>query len=134
MRKIDHTLTTIIYVFIGGGLGALLRYAFSVGLNDRVISVYLQSIPMGTLIANLLGCLTLGLISGIMPIHSSLKIGLTTGLMGGLTTFSTFSAESARLITEGQMTKALLHLLLHTVGGITLAIVGLSLGLNYAKK
>ena len=127
-------MITLIYVFIGGGLGALLRYALSLGLNDRVISVFLQSIPMGTLAANLIGCLALGFISGWLPLSSSLKIGLTTGLMGGLTTFSTFSAESARLITEGEASKAFIHMFLHTVGGITLAIVGLSLGLNYAKK
>lgn len=127
-------MITLIYIFVGGGLGALLRYALSIGLNDRLIFVYLQSIPMGTLIANLVGCLSLGFISGCLPVNSSLKIGLTTGFMGGLTTFSTFSAESARLMTEGQTSKAILHLVLHTVGGITLAIVGLSLGLNYVKK
>ena len=127
-------MTSLIYIFIGGGLGALLRYALSVSLNDKVFIIYLQSIPMGTLIANLIGCFILGLLAGSLPLHSSLKVGLTTGFMGGLTTFSTFSLESARLISNGQVNKAIFHILLHTGGGIVLAIVGLSLGLNYGKK
>ena len=123
-----------IYIFIGGGLGALLRHLLSHTLNGRAIDVWLQGIPLGTLSANLIGSFLLGFIVGALPTSTPLKSGLTTGLMGGLTTFSTLSLESARLLESGQSLRALLHLTLHLSGGILLAIAGLSLGLTLGRK
>ena len=130
---IDINLHTLISIFIGGGLGAIIRYLFSILLSNKYL-YYLSEIPLGTLTVNLIGCLLLGFISGAMPVNTALKLGLTTGFMGGLTTFSTFGVENARLLTEGQINKALLHFFLHTGLGIILSIIGLSFGLNYAKK
>ena len=130
---IDINLHTLISIFIGGGLGAIIRYWFSILLSNKYL-YNLDAIPLGTLTVNLIGCFLLGFISGAMPINTALKLGLTTGFMGGLTTFSTFGVENARLLTEGQINKALFHFFLHTGLGIILSIIGLSFGLNYAKK
>ena len=127
-------MAELISVFIGGGLGALLRYTLGIICHDRVVFSWLSGIPLGTLIANWLGSFTLGVLMGALPVSSPLKVGLTTGLMGGLTTFSTFSAEGAHLISEGQVLRAGLHLTLHVAGGVLLAMLGLSLSLNYGKQ
>jgi fluoride exporter len=127
-------MSELFSVFIGGGLGALLRYLLGTSLNDKVIFSWLSGIPLGTLFANWLGSFVLGLLMGVIPLSSPLKIGLTTGLMGGLTTFSTFSVEGAQLMSEGQIFRATLHLTLHVVGGVLLAMLGLSFGLNCGKE
>ncbi len=132
MNNLSH-LNTFLVIFIGGGMGALVRYLCSIILNTKSF-YFLLGLPLGTLFVNLVGCFLLGFISGLMPINTLSKLGLTTGFMGGLTTFSTFGLENGRLLSEGQVTKAILHLLLHTSLGIALSILGLSLGLNYAKK
>ena len=126
-------MNTLISIFIGGGLGAIIRYLFSTLLSSKYL-YFLNGIPLGTLIVNLIGCFLLGVISGAMPGNTTLKLALTTGFMGGLTTFSTFGLENARLLSEGQVNKALLHILLHVGLGIALSILGLSFGLNYARK
>lgn len=127
-------MKTWLFVMLGGGLGASLRYGLSLWLNPRAAHVFFSSIPLGTLIANWLGCFTLGIIMGYMPGSSPLRIGLTTGFMGGLTTFSTFSAESAELIMKNTPWRAILHFSLHNGIGILLVIVGLSFGLNFGTK
>ena len=126
-------MNTLISIFIGGGLGAIFRYLLSTLLSSKYL-YFLNGIPLGTLIVNLIGCFLLGFISGAMPVNTTLKLALTTGFMGGLTTFSTFGLENARLLSEGQVNKALLHILLHVGLGIALSILGLSFGLNYARK
>ena len=133
LDKFWFALNTLISIFIGGGLGAIIRYLFSTLLSSKYL-YYLNGIPLGTLLVNLIGCFLLGIISGAMPVNTTLKLALTTGFMGGLTTFSTFGLENARLLSEGQISKALFHVLLHAGLGIILSILGLSFGLNYAKK
>ena len=123
-----------VYIFIGGGVGALLRYWLGHTLNGRALDVWLQGIPLGTLSANLIGSFFLGFIVGAMPTSTPFKSGLTTGLMGGLTTFSTLSLENAKLWESDQSLRALLHLTLHLSGGIILAIVGLSFGVFFGRK
>lgn len=123
-----------LYIFIGGGLGSLLRYACSISLQEKIFFPWLMGIPLGTLVVNWLGAFILGFISGSLLFETNLRIGISTGLMGGFTTFSTFSVEEAKLLAVGQGWKVLLHALLHVGGGLILAIVGLSLGAFYAKK
>ena len=130
-------MRVIIYVFIGGGLGALTRYALglmSQSLSGRAMTAWLNGIPLGTLLANLIGSFLLGFLVGAIPSSTPLKTGLTTGLMGGLTTFSTLSLESAQLLSSGQQARALLHLALHLCGGVLLAILGLSLGESLSRR
>ena len=126
-------MKTLLYVFIGGGLGAFARYELSQRLNGYELHASLNQIPLGTLLANLIGSLLLGFLVGALP-QTPLKTGLTTGLMGGLTTFSTLSVESANLIEGGLTLRAALHISLHVGGGVILAIVGLSLGALFVKR
>ena len=117
--------------------GALTRYALglmSQSLSGRAMTAWLNGIPLGTLLANLIGSCLLGFLVGAIPSSTPLKAGLTTGLMGGLTTFSTLSLESAQLLSSGQQARALLHLALHLCGGVLLAILGLSLGESLSRR
>ncbi len=85
-------------VFIGGGAGSMLRFALS-----RI--PYAGHWPMGTWIANVTGCLLIGILigrlSGQGDTDQILRWGLVSGFCGGYTTFSAFSAENVTLITQG---------------------------------
>ena len=80
-------MTELFAVFVGGGVGALIRFLLSNALNPVVISPHLLGVPLGTLVANWGGSLLLGILVGLFPVSTPLKLALTTGLMGGLTTF-----------------------------------------------
>ena len=112
-------LLSITTVFMGGGLGALLRWSLS-----SIVSNQLKVFWAGTLFVNLLGSLIFFLLSKIelstSPIN--LNLALKTGLLGSLTTFSTFSFEIISLLRNGKMLEglsvALLNLLFCTLIGV----------------
>ncbi|WP_116137620.1 fluoride efflux transporter CrcB [Trinickia diaoshuihuensis] len=115
---------SILSIFIGAGLGALLRWALSLGLN-----AVFPAIPLGTLASNLIG----GFLIGIAAVFFTVKAGLPpewrlfviTGFMGGLTTFSTFSAEVVTALAQGQLGWALAEAAVHLVGSFTLTALGM---------
>ena len=113
-------------VALGAVLGAWLRWFLGLGLN-----AVLPSLPLGTLVANLVGGLFIGAAiawfarqAGVDP---AWRLFLITGFLGGLTTFSTFSAESLQLIQRGQLGIALAHSALHLFGSLAAAAVGFKL-------
>lgn len=116
---------------LGGGLGALLRAWMSsyCGIGHA----WLAGVPLGTLWANWIGSLLLGVLVGGLPIADPLKSGLSTGLMGGLTTFSTLSIESANLFSSSGLMRSLGHFSLHCFGGLFFALLGLRIGSIFAK-
>lgn len=85
----------IIYIFIGGGVGSVLRYLVSYyGQKLCNIGVF----PIGTLLVNIIGCFMMGLLSAyFLKVENSFKFLLITGFCGGFTTFSAFSSESIGL-------------------------------------
>ena len=91
----------ILIVGIGGFVGASLRYIIS-GLSIRVFG---DSFPYGTLFVNILGGLLIGFIMeasvSLWPVSPNIRIFLTTGILGGLTTFSTFSYETINMLSDG---------------------------------
>ena len=110
-------LKEIIAVFIGGGLGSVLRF-----LVNKIEIVSDSNFPYSTFISNFLGCFILGLVLGYFiknenP-NSILFVFLTVGLCGGFTTFSSFSNESLQLIQNGEMLTFLAYLLGSLVVGI----------------
>lgn len=101
-------LQLLLAVFIGGGTGSVARWLLSMRFNPLH-----QAIPLGTLAANLIGAFIIGMgfawFSRMTNIDPVWKVLITTGFCGGLTTFSTFSAEVVFLLQEGRFGWALLN-------------------------
>jgi len=105
-----------IYVFLGGGIGSMLRYGAS-----------FIHIPHSTLVVNILGSFLIGLfysLSSRFGWSDSTRLLLTTGLCGGFTTFSTFSNESLELIKSGNYFYAISYILVSIIIGILAAWFG----------
>jgi len=115
---------SILAIFFGAGLGALLRAGFNV-LSVGAASV----IPLGTLLSNMVGGYLVGLAVAFFGNNPQLspewRLLLITGFLGGLTTFSSFSAEVVGLIQRGEFTWALGTALLHLVGSLILTFLGI---------
>jgi CrcB protein len=94
------------------------------------------SLPLGTLLVNLCGCLLIGVVQTIalelQAMRRELQIFLAVGVLGGFTTFSTFSVETVRLVQMGQAGQALCYLALSSIGG--LGAVGLGIGSTHAAQ
>ncbi len=112
-------------VGVGATLGAWLRWALSVGLNN-----YLINLPLGTLLANLGGGYLIGIAVGFFQdfpeLTPEIRLLVVTGFLGGLTTFSTFSAEAMMLLQRSQYLWAFTHMGLHLLGSIAFCIAGLA--------
>ncbi|GAB6045060.1 fluoride efflux transporter CrcB [Caminibacter profundus] len=115
---------TYLAIGIGGFIGAILR-AYITGFVNNSIEA---DIPFGTLIVNLIGSFTLGVLIGLIQFNlienPHLKSLLTTGMMGALTTFSTFAIESFFLLKNGLFIESLVYILLNVIGSIVLAAAG----------
>ena len=114
-------------VFFGGGLGAALRY----GLNVGVPRVMGAGFPWATFIVNIVGCFVMGAITAFlrtkMPEDETLRLFLTTGLMGGFTTFSAFSLDFFNLMQKGQMPVAVVYALASAILSIIAVMIGFRL-------
>ena len=116
--------TAIAAVGAGAALGAWLRWALGAALNTL-----LPTLPLGTLLANLVGGYLIGVAVAVFEqnatIPPELRLFIITGFLGGLTTFSTFSAESVGLLTSGRYGWALAHTAAHLAGSICMTILGI---------
>lgn len=107
----------VVYVFIGGGLGCVLRYVFSVLFNKYEFF----SFPWATLLSNVISCLVFAIAvavlgeRGAFSSSSTVRPLLLTGFCGGLSTFSTFSFESFELMKRGDYTTAGVNVLLNVI-------------------
>lgn len=110
-------------VGIGAAMGAWIRWGLGLFLNPVFIAL-----PLGTLVANLVGGYLMGLAMGIFAFGSSLspemRLFITTGFLGGLTTFSAFSAEAVHLLTRGEYGWASAHVLSHVMGSLIMTGLG----------
>ena len=117
------TSIAFIAVGVGAAFGAWLRWALSHSLNPMM-----PQVPLGTLAANLGGGFAIGAAIAYLGAHDELspawRLFIVTGFLGGLTTFSTFSAESMMLLQEGRAGWALLHAALHLFGALLCCFAG----------
>ena len=111
-------------ISVGASAGALLRWFFSLVLNPLQFMV-----PLGTLTANLLGGYLIGLAVAFFADHVQLapewRLLVITGFLGGLTTFSTFSAEVMDMIQKAAIGEAFITVLVHVIGSLALTFLGI---------
>ena len=118
-------LSSLLAIGSGAALGAWLRWGLGLWLNPSH-----ANLPLGTLAANLIGGYGIGLAlawfahaPGLSP---EWRLFIITGLLGGLTTFSTFSAETMHLLLRGQYGWALTTIGMHVLGSLGMTLLGLS--------
>jgi CrcB protein len=118
----------LLLVAVGGGIGSAARYLVSL----LAVSWFGSEFPYGTLIVNLAGAFVIGLVQELgteavlLPDH--LRLFVTTGVMGGLTTYSTFSYETVRLIEANAWHQAWVNIVVTTVISLTLCFLGIAVG------
>lgn len=115
---------SILAIALGAALGALLRWQ----LGSRLNSVF-PTIPPGTLAANLIGAYVIGLCIAFFATYPAIspewRLLVVTGFCGGLTTFSTFSAEVATLLQQGRISWALGTVAVHVAGSVAMTFAGI---------
>ncbi len=114
------------FLLVGAGaaVGAWFRWLLALMFNSSLLAL-----PIGTLLANLIGSYFMGLLMALFTFNPSIsaetRLFLITGLLGGLTTFSSFSGEAMTLLTKGQYAWASTHIALHVLGSLAMTGLGL---------
>jgi len=118
-------IKTLTLIFIGGGVGSILRYLVNIWCADINARMHY---PVGTFIANIAGCFIIGFLTALFAKYATasndVKTMLTVGLCGGFTTFSTFSNESLGMLRSGNITMFALYIGLSITLGILAALAG----------
>jgi CrcB protein len=121
-------MTRLALVAVGGALGSVLRYLVAMAAVAWLGPMF----PWGTLAVNLVGSFLIGLVQSLavesLVISEEARLFLSTGLMGGLTTYSAFSYETVRLAETGAWTAAWANVLITTAACLTLCLLGLTTG------
>lgn len=125
-KPMSNLLRTLFYIATGGALGACARYLFSHAVSKTFANV--QHFPIGIFVTNLVGCLLIGVIAGLVQSRSwispALRTFLVIGFLGAFTTFSTFSHDNLLLLQKG----AMLSFLINAVGQVVLGLMLVSAG------
>lgn len=121
-------MLNVLAIFIGGGLGSLVRYGISV-----LLRMHSMNFPFATLTVNIIGSLILGFTAALFwnkaHLNDTLKIAITIGFCGGLTTFSTFSWETFDLIKNGETFLAIFYIFI----SVFVCVSAISLGAFLSK-
>lgn len=112
----------LILIFLGGGMGSVCRY----GVGAYMLKSVVVRFPLATLMANVLGCLLIGLLMGYLSNRSASlwSLLLVTGFCGGFTTFSTFSNETFQYFRQGLYTLAIGYMALSLFLGLLMVSLG----------
>ncbi len=115
--------SSFVAVGVGAALGAWLRWGLGVLLNP-----VFPSMPLGTLVANLVGGYLMGIAMGFLalgsPMSHEMRLFVTAGFLGGLTTFSAFSGEAVYMLSRGEYGWASVHVLGHVIGSLAMTGLG----------
>lgn len=116
----------ILYVAAGGAIGASLRYIVS----DKITALLGHGFPYGTITVNILGSLLLGIMVEssarlTIPMPQEMRALLAVGILGGFTTFSTFSLDAVTLLERGQIVPMLCYIVVSVVIGVLAMIAGM---------
>lgn len=118
-------VANVLVVALGGGIGAVSRYAVSLWAADRFGSTF----PYGTLLVNLAGCFIIGVFMTVVTdkviVSPYWRLLVTTGFLGGLTTFSSYSYETFTLLQEVGMTAAFCNIAANLVAGFFATWLGI---------
>lgn len=119
-------MSNALAIALGATLGAWARWLLGMLFNQL-----LPNLPLGTLAANLIGGLLMGMTLGFVGLgkldNDCLRLLITTGFLGGLTTFSAFTGESLTLLQKQEYLWAMLHTSSHVLGALFMAALGYSL-------
>jgi fluoride exporter len=117
-------ILSICAIALGGALGSLLRWYFATRWN-----ALFPQLPPGTLAANMVGCYLIGIAMALFLANPALsaqwRLLTVTGFLGGLTTFSSFSAEVVTALLGGQGLWAIWTVAVHVIGGIVMTLCGI---------
>ena len=117
--------SALIAISLGASLGAVLRWLLGVGMNHLI-----PALPLGTLAANLVGGYLVGVAVALFAQSPQLppewRLFVITGFLGGLTTFSTFSAEVVAALNQGRLGWAAATVSVHVLGSLGLTLLGLA--------
>ena len=125
-----------IFVVGGGGfIGSILRYLVTKTVQNNFPAT---QFPYSVMLANLLGCFLIGLLSGLslerIPLTPNLRLFFIVGILGGFTTFSSFSLDAYNMLNTNDLhilIFSLLHILAHVIFGITAVYLGLLIGKTF---
>lgn len=122
-------MLNIISIFLGGGIGAVTRYLISVNMAKHIQA----NLPFATFLVNIIGCFVIGFLYFLFieksDISPALKLSLTVGFCGGLTTFSTFSLELFEMVGNHQF----FHAFSYTILSVIICLIMTAIGAYFAK-
>ncbi|ACJ29327.1 MULTISPECIES: fluoride efflux transporter CrcB [Shewanella] len=123
-------MNNVLFVALGGSIGAVLRYLISI----LMLQVFGSGFPFGTLMVNILGSFLMGVVYAlgqVSEVSPEIKAFIGVGMLGALTTFSTFSNESLLLMQEGYLVKAILNVVVNV--GVCIFVVYLGQQLVFSR-
>lgn len=127
-QMLNASWSVYLAIALGGAVGAVLRHA----INEGMLHLFGRAFPFGTLLVNILGSFVIGLLYALV-LNGQLaanpwRIFIGVGVLGALTTFSTFSLDTVLLLQQGHLAKAVLNVVGNLVLCLTLTWLGIKLG------